>query len=117
MRTILTCASTISVAALIPTLLPHPGEGAQKATRSLEDACRLGAARKLGVFDVRRASARFDALGIGKILSDRPKGEVPGSTKAAAIHEACYLCFIGLKVGTLTRDETLGDMGLVHRLA
>ena len=87
------------------------------ATRSLEDACRLAAARKLGAYDIRQASARSDALGIGNILAEWPKMEVPASAVAADIHEACFLCFISLKAGTLTLDKTVGNLGLVHRLA
>jgi hypothetical protein len=33
-----------------------------------------------------------------------------------AAHEASFLCFVGLKSGTVTPEECLGDQGLVHEL-
>ena len=33
-----------------------------------------------------------------------------------ALHEACFLGFVGLQSGTLTARELLGDGGLVHEL-
>lgn len=32
------------------------------------------------------------------------------------VHEACFLTYLGLKSGTLSIDETVGDSGVLHEL-
>lgn len=58
-----------------------------------------------------------NVLGLAQLLAAWPEDEETSGAMAAALHEACFLCFVGLKAGVLSPEETLGDLGLVHRLA
>lgn len=82
---------------------------------SIEHARTVAAQRGLNetVIGERDPDQQPPTLGVANIVR---RGLEPDSL-AAAIHEACFLCWLGLESGAITPREALGDKGLIHSLA
>lgn len=81
---------------------------------SLVEATRIAGARNLGERIIARGHrGKPMTAGIAELLL-KPKRTKDDIVKA--IHEACFLGFVGQASGALTARELLADGGLIHQL-
>lgn len=89
--------------------------GAQIEARNYPHAYDLAERRGLGELVVDQARWRDQQTqGIANLLLH------PKRTRrhlVDALHEACFLCYVGMASGTITAREAMADDGLVHSIA